>query len=458
MRPRWARIVAGGVVGALIPALSACSASDEPAGTGTTSVTITVADMPPTTKAKSRQQFLDQVAAFERDHPKIKIKATDSEWEAKTFAARLAGGQLETVFIVPLTEPPGLIKRRQIADITEEIKSLPHADKFEERAIKPATGTDGRVYGLPTSEWALGLIYNRELFTKAGLDPDKPPTTWDEVRAAAKTIFAKTGVPGYAQPTTNNVGGWLLTAMTYTYGGRAAKDADGKQVTAFTEGPTQQALEWLKAARWEDDSIGRQHLRNGADVLKDFSAGKIGMTIATPSTYGDHITKFNGDPAMFGVAALPSGGTSATLLGGKMAVVSPKASAAERAAAVKWIDFRYLRPKYDTTAAEERAKANAADNIPVGVPAVPFYHPDVIDPVLAVERRHANVPLGNFTSYTAGVLKQEFVPEPPVAGQDIYAALDVAVQAVLTRKDADPATELRNAEKKVAPILERAQR
>jgi len=454
MRARWVRIVAYGVAGALVPALAACSAS-EPADS---SVTITVADLPPTTQAKSRQQFLDLVAAFERENPKIKIKATDSQWEAKTFAARLAGGQLETVFIVPLTEPPGLIKRRQIADITDETRSLPHADEFEGRALKPGTGPDGRIYGLPTSEWALGLIYNRQLFAKAGLDPDTPPKTWDEVRVAAKTIFEKTGIPGYAQPTTNNTGGWTLTAMAYTHGGRAEKEVDGKQVPAFNDGPARRVLEWLKATRWEDNSIGRQHLRNGADVLKDFSAGRIGMTIATPSTYGDHITKYGGDPAMFGVTALPSGGTSATLLGGKMAVVSPKASAAERAAAVRWIDFRYLRPKYDTAAAEERAKANAADDIPVGVPAVPFYQPHVVDPVLKVEHRHANVPLDNFKPFTTGVANQDFVPEPPVGGQDVYAALDVAVQAVLTREDADPAAELRNAEEKVAAILERAQR
>ena len=39
----------------------------------------------------------------------------------------------------------------------------------------------------------MALHYNRALFTQAGLDPDKPPTTWDEVRADAKAIADKTG-------------------------------------------------------------------------------------------------------------------------------------------------------------------------------------------------------------------------------------------------------------------------
>lgn len=456
MRPRLLRVAACGVAGVLLATSTACATSTS--GEDAATVTISVAGMPPTTQEASRKQFLDQIAAFERANPKVKIDPSDAMWEAKTFTARLAGGQLETVFIVPLTEPQGMIKRRQVADITDQVRALPNSDKFDERALKPATGPDDKIYGLPTSEYALGLIYNRELFVKAGLDPNNPPTTWDEVRAAAKAISEKTGIPGYAQPTTNNTGGWTLSAMTYTYGGRIESEKDGQQVPAFTDGSTQRVLEWLKTMRWQDNSLGTQHLRNGADVLKDFSAGRIGMTIATPSTYGDHVTKFNGKPAMFGVTALPTATTPATLLGGSMAVVSPKATKAEREAAVKWIDFYYLKVKYDPVAAEERAKAQAADNIPVGVPTVPFYQASVIDPVLAAVNKHANVSVENFAPFLRGVKDQEFVPEPPVAGQDVYAALDSAVQAVLTRQDADPAAELRKAEEKIAPILERAQR
>ena len=44
---------------------------------------------------------------------------------------------------------------------------------------------------IPTGAYAQALHYNRELFTKAGLDPDKPPTTWDEVAADAKPIAAE---------------------------------------------------------------------------------------------------------------------------------------------------------------------------------------------------------------------------------------------------------------------------
>lgn len=458
MRAPWPKLAACLGAGALVLTAGACSSSGSSSTHSGGKATITVTDMPPNTQQALRKQFTDQVAAFERANPDIDVKPSEAVWDARTFTARLAGGQLETTFIVPLTEPQGLINRGQIADLTDQVKALPDAGQFDKRALAPGTDAEGHIYGLPTSEFALSLVYNRELFKKAGLDPDDPPTTWEEVREDAKAISDKTGLPGYAQPTTNNTGGWTLTAMSYTYGGRMEKEQGGKQVAAFNDAPVRQALDWLKALRWQDDSMGTQQLRDAGEIQKSFSAGRIGMMMATPSTYVDHITKYNGDPKVYGVAALPSAGTPATLLGGKMAVVNPKASAAERAAAVKWIDFYYLKAKHDPTEAGARAKAQAADGVPVGTPTVPLYQPAVDGPVEQAINKHATVPLENFKPFLDGVKDQEFVVEPSVAAQDVYAALDSAVEAVLTRKGADPQAELDKAEKKVTPALERAQR
>ncbi|GAA2855648.1 extracellular solute-binding protein [Streptosporangium fragile] len=457
MRERLPGLLTGCASAALaVAAAAGCAAG--PAEPASEKIKITVADMPPTTQENVRRQFLEQVAAFEKANPTIDVEPSESKWEAKTFAARLAGGRLETVFQVPLTEPAGLVKRRQLADITEEVKKLPHAAEFDERALAPAKDPTGRVYGLPVSEFALGLVYNRELFAKAGLDPEQPPSSWDDVRAAAKAITAKTGVPGFAVPATNNTGGWIFTAMTYTYGGRLQKEEGGKVVATFDTEQSRAVLGLLKAMRWQDDSMGTQHLRNAADLAKDFAAGKIGMMIATPSSYTEFATQFGGSPEAFGMGALPSAGTPATLLGGKVAVVSPKATPAQRAAAVKWIDFFHLKPRYDAAFAGRTAAARAADKVPVGFPYVSLYGPAVAGPVLAAEREHANVPVAHFKPYETGVAAQQFVTEPAVAGQDVYAALDTAVQAILTREDADPAEELGKAEDKVTAALDRAQR
>lgn len=457
MRVRAAHLLTCLAAGSLVLGAAACGGSPaRDADDG--KVTITVAGAPPRTQPDVRKDFLAQVAAFEAANPDVRVKPSEAKWDAKTFAARLAGGQLETVFQVPLTEPPGMIKRRQVADITEEAKLLPHFARFDPRALAPAKGLDGKVYGLPTSEYALGLVYNRELFRKAGLDPDQPPRTWDEVRTAAKAITAKTGVPGFAQSTTNNTGGWILTAMTYSQGGRMEERSGGRYVASLDTEPVRTSLELLHDMRWEDRSMGTQHLRNLADLGRDFAAGRVGMMVTAPNAYYDHVTKYHGKPEIFGAAALPNGSTSATLLGGEVAVVNPKATRAERAAAVKWIDFYHLRARYDAAYAEDRAKAKAADQVPVGVATVYFYGPEVSAKVRQAEQRHANVPLANFAPFERDVAGQQFVTEPPIAAQDVYGALDNVVQAVLTRSGARPTDELRKAEDRVRAAVARAQR
>ena len=90
---------------------------------------------------------------------------------------------------------------------------------------------DGKIFAVPTAAYGMSLTYNRTLFTQAGLDPDKPPTTWDEVRAAAKTIAEKTGMAGYSSMATENTGGWQLTTSTYALGGRMQEVGEDGKVT-----------------------------------------------------------------------------------------------------------------------------------------------------------------------------------------------------------------------------------
>jgi len=87
-RRRRAVTGAGALALVLSATTAACGSGSSDADSGKT--TITVAGMPATTAPKTRQQFLDAVKAFEKANPTIKIKPTDTQWDARTFAARLA--------------------------------------------------------------------------------------------------------------------------------------------------------------------------------------------------------------------------------------------------------------------------------------------------------------------------------------------------------------------------------
>ncbi|MCF3934857.1 ABC transporter substrate-binding protein [Acuticoccus sp. M5D2P5] len=54
-----------------------------------------------------------------------------------------------------------------------------------------------QIYGVPRDANTIGVYYNKDMFREAGLDPESPPATWDELRDAAQTL-AGDGVNGIA--------------------------------------------------------------------------------------------------------------------------------------------------------------------------------------------------------------------------------------------------------------------
>ncbi|MEV7711990.1 extracellular solute-binding protein, partial [Streptomyces sp. NPDC088270] len=160
--------------------------------------TITVACQPAKTAPKLRKAWNDDVATFEKAHPGVKVKSTDQQpcFDPKTFAAKLAGGQMETVFVVPVTNYADVIAKKQAKDITSSVGLVKNYEDIKQD-VRDMVAEDGKVYGIPNVSYTVGLVYNRALFTKAGLDPDSPPRTWDEVRAAAnhRTSSAPTNAP-----------------------------------------------------------------------------------------------------------------------------------------------------------------------------------------------------------------------------------------------------------------------
>ncbi|MDF1670256.1 MAG: sugar ABC transporter substrate-binding protein [Roseovarius sp.] len=47
---------------------------------------------------------------------------------------------------------------------------------------------DGKAYGIPRASNTIALYYNKDMFKAAGLDPNAPPATWDDLYDAAKKL------------------------------------------------------------------------------------------------------------------------------------------------------------------------------------------------------------------------------------------------------------------------------
>ena len=269
-------------------------------------VTIVVGALRPGVTQAAVDALYEQIGQFQDKYPWITVEPEEYNWTAPTFTAALAAGTLPDVFTIPFTDGKGLIAAEQIVDIDALVRGLGYGDKFNPNVLVNGQHADGRIFAVPTAAYAMSLTYNRTLFTQAGLDPDAPPTTWEEVQAAAKTIAEKTGMAGYASMATENTGGWQLTTSTYANGGRMQEVAeDGTVKSTVNNSATKAVLERLKTLRWEDKAMGSTFDYAWGTMNQAFAAGQVGMFTGGSDLYTWMIQNASLQPADYGVTVIP---------------------------------------------------------------------------------------------------------------------------------------------------------
>ncbi|MGC0207366.1 ABC transporter substrate-binding protein [Streptomyces levis] len=428
-------------------ALTACGGNTDESAGGKTRITVNC--MPPKSAKTDRAFFEEDVAAFEKQNPDIDVVPHDAFpcQDPKTFDAKLAGGQMEDVFYTYFTDARHVVDINQAADLTPYVKELKSYGTLQKQ-LRDIYTVDGKVYGIPRTGYSMGLIYNRALFEKAGLDPDKPPATWAEVRTAAKKIAGLGGgTVGYADYSAQNQGGWHFTAELYSQGGEVVS-ADGEKATVDTpEGRA--VLQTLHDMRWTDDSMGSKQLLVINDAQQMMGSGKLGMYLAAPDNIPILVKEKGADYEDIAIAPMPGG--RATLVGGDGYMFSRKASPAQIRAGLKWLDHMFLTPGDGFLGDYARAKKHDA---PVGLPEPRLFTGAADAEDQRIKQANANVPVENYQPFLDGNQRLDMRIEPPHA-QQIYSVLDGVVSAVLTKEDADIDRLLKDASGKIDGILAR---
>jgi ABC-type glycerol-3-phosphate transport system substrate-binding protein len=447
------KILTLGAALAVATTVTGCSSGGEDTAGGKTTVKVSIE---PGLDKGAVDAFNARVAQFEAANPDIDLVPQEFKWDATTFTAKLAGGTLPDVITVPFTDGRGLIERKQIADISGLVAALPYATKFSPQVAKAGSTDDGKMWAVPIAAHGQALHYNRTLFTQAGLDPDKPPSTWDEIRTDAKQIAQRTGQAGYAQLTTDNTGGWILTTLDYALGGRTEQLAGDKATATLDTPQMTRVLQMMRTMRWDDNSMGANFLYDWNGINSDFAAGRIGMYVSGGGNYGSLKSQTAIKPEDYGVTVLPLDGPGAGVLGGgTLAAVAPKAPEKVKAAAVKWIDFYYLQKQTDQAAAVTDAKTTADSHEAVGSPDLPVFDKAAYDQRLGWISQYVNVPVKQMTPYTTKMFDQPLIPEPTRSTQQVYALLDPVAQRVLTDRDADIPALLADTQAQAQALLDR---
>jgi multiple sugar transport system substrate-binding protein len=106
---------------------------------------------------------------------------------ATKFSTASAGGTVPDVAAIDLVAMPSFAAAGQMMDITTFAHTLPHFAQLSPSHVRLAT-YQGKLYGVPYDAESSILIYNKNLFRQAGLNPNRPPTTWGQIEADSKKI------------------------------------------------------------------------------------------------------------------------------------------------------------------------------------------------------------------------------------------------------------------------------
>ncbi|MFZ2958676.1 MAG: extracellular solute-binding protein [Candidatus Ozemobacteraceae bacterium] len=253
------------------------------------------------------------IASFEAEHPGITIKNEQLNWGngLDKIVVSLANGHAPDICELGSTWTGKFMSGEALLDVTDSLKDLTHDYLMWE----PATWK-GRRYGMP---WLVGtrvLFYNKTLFRAAGLDPEKPPTTWDELLSTAKALHnPEKNVYGFG---INAGEGHILykKVLPFVWGNDGGiLDADGRFV--FDSAAVRQAFEFYRR-------LSAFGLKEKQDILDDaFKKGHLGLEISGSWNFA----KFPKEvPDLdFGVTLIPrpapDRGHTSSFLGGEVLVL-----------------------------------------------------------------------------------------------------------------------------------------
>ena len=176
------------------------------------------------------------VADFNREHPDIKVTPTYSGSYDVTLQKLQAGHLAGTLPDVAVTELSALTVLGALgaAQPLDGFVAAEGGRKFLDRfwpSMLLNTVYNAKTYGIPFQRSTPVMYYNKEAFQEVGLDPEKPPATWDELAAYAQKLTKREGdrVVRWGLELPLDPYNWFYYALVYANGGEVLTK-DGARV------------------------------------------------------------------------------------------------------------------------------------------------------------------------------------------------------------------------------------
>jgi sn-glycerol 3-phosphate transport system substrate-binding protein len=288
-------------------------------------------------------KIIDGYAAdFEKANPGIKLKPiySGSYQESITKALTAAkSGEPPVMSILLSTDMYTLIDEDAIVPFDPLIKTAD--DKAWLKSFYPAfmenSQTGGKTWGIPFQRSTIVLYYNKEMFKEAGLDPNKPPENWTQMREYAQKL-TKRDASGKVtqwgvQIPSSGFPYWLFQGLAIENGAQLM-NAAGTQ-TYYDKPEVIGALQyWLDLVN--KYKVHPEGIVEWGTTPKDFFERKVAMIWTTT---GNLTNVKNNAKFDFGVAMLPAGKQRGSPTGGGNFYIFAKSTPAQREAAMKFIKW-----------------------------------------------------------------------------------------------------------------------
>ena len=238
-----------------------------------------------------RKVHEDFWAAFQKTYPNIKLDYQNIDYNQLLDKLRTATLGNAAPMVVRLQILGGIefASKGYFKELKPEDVGYPTAD-FWPGAMKSVM-YEGVPYGIPTNNETMALIWNADIFKRAGLDPESPPATWDDLVAYSKQIHDKLGIAGYGLVAKQNAGNTPFRFMPqlWAYGGGAldeSSDKPGYETVEINNDGAKKALQAAYDMYVRDKSVPVSALTNTQNENQNpFIAGQLAMMIAHPAEY-----------------------------------------------------------------------------------------------------------------------------------------------------------------------------
>lgn len=295
-RSRTLALVASLATGALV--LTGCGGDgDSSEGSGTLTMYYPVAVGGPLT------DVVDELIASCSEEHDIEVEAVYSgSYEDTMTKAQTAArsGQGPDLAVLLTTDLYTLIDNELIVPLSSVDDDLSWAEDRFYPAYLASGEAEGELWSLPFQRSTIVQYHNKEIFEAAGLDPESPPTTWDELVDQATTIQAEGAAEFGVEIPSTQFGNWMFQAMAIQTGVEDTAGVDG--IVDYLDDPgSVEALEWWKSM--VDDGIMPSGTTEWASTPEDFLQGRTGIMWHTTGNLTN--VKSNAD-FEFGVSMLPA--------------------------------------------------------------------------------------------------------------------------------------------------------